>query len=401
MCLYNYYKISGAPDGKASDALDDSGIISASKPIPASAILTFVPDNEVNKIVTRPEVDNSSSPDVEKQMLLRDRRAAVQDSPYSRRRPAALLGESKTGGVDQSGEEASKNRKNETTEENVDGPLCTSSLANAEAVLNPKLKDDHPPKVTLTDRGSSEASTPAAETVKESKMPVASSMAGETGKESKIRSVGETGKDTKIPAASTTVEQTKSASVSKDDTLSSKKSGDEPGLEVQPLLVKNQTVQDKTSVIDNKVSTQASSTLNINAIKSEVSSSVLANSSMGKPVAVSFSGGASHAKQNIMVTSGTSAVVTTSKQEVEGPVFRLGSEGNYSTYINQFTSNTLALTKQQHMDQRDKKRSVTNKFSLNEFKWHGDGCGSKEVILNTLRFSIVGLENSVDRKSVV
>ena len=98
-------------------------------------------------------------------------------------------------------------------------------------------------------------------------------------------------------------------------------------------------------------------------------------------------------KPNVKKESTSIDVVA--KEVVEKPVFRLGQEGKYSSYVNQFTSNTLALNKQQQMDQRDKKRSVSHKFSLNEFKWHGDTCGSKEVILNTLRFSIVGVENSI------
>ena len=78
------------------------------------------------------------------------------------------------------------------------------------------------------------------------------------------------------------------------------------------------------------------------------------------------------------------------------PLFRLGMEGNYSLYVNQYSTNTFALNKHQHMEQKDKRRAVANKFSLNEFKWHnGEVYGDKEVILNTLRYSIIGLENAI------
>lgn len=89
-----------------------------------------------------------------------------------------------------------------------------------------------------------------------------------------------------------------------------------------------------------------------------------------------------------------------SDKEVEapkqtGPFFRLGMEGHYTTYVNQYSANNLALNKYQHMEQRDRRRSVINKFSVNEFKWTGELYGSKEVILNSLRSSVVAFEGSI------
>ena len=126
-------------------------------------------------------------------------------------------------------------------------------------------------------------------------------------------------------------------------------------------------------------------------IKTEVSSSLPVKNAISTPSLKDST--VDPSKPDVKKES--TSIDTVAKEVVEKPVFKLGQEGNYSSYVNQFTSNTLALNKQQQVDQRDKKRSVSHKFSLNEFKWHGDTCGSKEVILNTLRFSIVGVENSI------
>ena len=49
----------------------------------------------------------------------------------------------------------------------------------------------------------------------------------------------------------------------------------------------------------------------------------------------------------------------------------LGQEGNYKLYKNQYTTNSLALNKHQHNEERDRKRYLSHKFSLtpaSEFK---------------------------------
>ena len=400
------------PKRNASHAVEDSAVVPSSKPIPSSAILTFVPDNEIKKIVTRPVVDNSNSPSTEKQMVLRDRRPAVQDSPFSRKRVAVVIDHLKTEEVALPNKEANQDKKHiGTAEENAEGVFCAST--SCKAGVDKEGREGHSPEgMSKTGSGgNTEAS--------------ASASAGEPGNESKI-------KEDQVPVTS--------ASVSQDEVLSSNKSDDKTGMEIQPSMLMGQTVETGISVSESKTSTQAGSTVNSSAVtttenqigsetsstvsssamakteskisvhagstvnsstikKTDMSPSLMANSSLGKPLGNDGKPNAassdSPAKQNAMGASGTGSTVTTTKPEVEEPVFRLGSEGNYSSYVNQFTSNTLALNKQQHLEQRDKKRSVTHKFSLNEFKWHGDVYGSKDVILNTLRFSIVGLENSI------
>lgn len=52
-------------------------------------------------------------------------------------------------------------------------------------------------------------------------------------------------------------------------------------------------------------------------------------------------------------------------------LFKLGMEGSYRSFSNQYHSNTLALNKHQHAEDRDKRRHLSHKFSLttaSEFK---------------------------------
>lgn len=304
----------------------------------------------MKKIVTRPQVENTSSPSAEKQMVLRDRRAAGQDSPYSRKKPVMLHDDVKDGDV-----------------KSVDGAQPTSSL---DAAL---VKEES--------HGKDSAQVPRKE---------------EEEGTTEMCAVEEAGKESTIPSEIESVLKKGqiSTGASTDSTISDK-------LTVENTSSKNETDEPKITVSQNGISAQASS------IKTELPSLSSANSSMAlpastaagvkdsKPVIVSSSGTASHQQPSALEASTAGNSVPSAKDAVEEPVFRLGSEANYSSYVNQFTSNPLALTKQQQLEQRDKKRSVTHKFNLNEFKWHGEVCGSKEVVLNTLRFSVVSLENSI------
>lgn len=84
------------------------------------------------------------------------------------------------------------------------------------------------------------------------------------------------------------------------------------------------------------------------------------------------------------------------QEEPKGPFFRLGMEGNFTGYINHFATNPLALNKHQHMEYKERKRAVHNKFSVeHEFKICGEIFGPKDIILNTLRCSIVNIENNI------
>ncbi|GFR88529.1 nucleosome-remodeling factor subunit BPTF-like, partial [Elysia marginata] len=78
--------------------------------------------------------------------------------------------------------------------------------------------------------------------------------------------------------------------------------------------------------------------------------------------------------------------------------FKLGSEGKYKQYQNQFTTNTLALNKHQHNEERDKRRHLSHKFSLtqnSDFKWNGNILGNRMSTLATLRLTIMQLEGGI------
>lgn len=79
-------------------------------------------------------------------------------------------------------------------------------------------------------------------------------------------------------------------------------------------------------------------------------------------------------------------------------IFRLGMENSCKTYVNQFSTNTIALNKPQRNEERDKKRHLSHKFSLttaSEFKWVGVLNGSHASIITSLRQTILALEQSI------
>ena len=76
----------------------------------------------------------------------------------------------------------------------------------------------------------------------------------------------------------------------------------------------------------------------------------------------------------------------------------VGMECNYKQFVNQYSSNTLALNKHQHNEDRDRRRYLSHKFSLtplSEFKWNGSVFGNRTLLVNTLRNSITQLESAI------
>uniref|UniRef100_A0A8B9JZ96 Bromodomain PHD finger transcription factor n=1 Tax=Astyanax mexicanus TaxID=7994 RepID=A0A8B9JZ96_ASTMX len=81
-----------------------------------------------------------------------------------------------------------------------------------------------------------------------------------------------------------------------------------------------------------------------------------------------------------------------------GSYFRLGQEGKYRVYQNQYSSNALALNKHQHREDHDKRRHLSHKFCMTpagDFKWSGSVHGSMSLTISTLRLTIIQLENNV------
>ena len=60
-------------------------------------------------------------------------------------------------------------------------------------------------------------------------------------------------------------------------------------------------------------------------------------------------------------------------------LFKLGMDNNFKSYVNQYSTNPIALNKAQRNEERDKKRHLSHKFSLtqaSEFKWVGSLTGT-------------------------
>ncbi|KAL3268250.1 hypothetical protein HHI36_007374 [Cryptolaemus montrouzieri] len=79
-------------------------------------------------------------------------------------------------------------------------------------------------------------------------------------------------------------------------------------------------------------------------------------------------------------------------------LYKLGMENTFKTYVNQFTTNIIALNKPQRNEERDKKRHLSHKFSLttvSEFKWMGGISGSKTLLTTTLKQTILQLEQAI------
>lgn len=79
-------------------------------------------------------------------------------------------------------------------------------------------------------------------------------------------------------------------------------------------------------------------------------------------------------------------------------LYKLGMENHFKAYVNQYTTNVIALNKPQRNEERDKKRHLSHKFSLttaSEFKWIGGVSGNKTLLLNTVRQTILQLEQAI------
>ncbi|XP_073840777.1 nucleosome-remodeling factor subunit NURF301 E(bx) [Musca autumnalis] len=78
--------------------------------------------------------------------------------------------------------------------------------------------------------------------------------------------------------------------------------------------------------------------------------------------------------------------------------FKLGMENAFKTYVNQYTSNPIALNKPQRNEERDKRRHLSHKFSLttaSEFKWMGVTMGTVDNIISTLRQTLLSFEQNI------
>ncbi|XP_065066194.1 nucleosome-remodeling factor subunit BPTF-like [Rhopilema esculentum] len=88
------------------------------------------------------------------------------------------------------------------------------------------------------------------------------------------------------------------------------------------------------------------------------------------------------------------AIVKKKTEEVKS-YFKLGMEGSYVMYENQYYSNSLASSKNDHQAERDKRRVLGNKFRLYDFKWLGEVYQGTSLVVNTLRSTMLSFESSI------
>lgn len=75
------------------------------------------------------------------------------------------------------------------------------------------------------------------------------------------------------------------------------------------------------------------------------------------------------------------------------PPYKLGQPP--INYVNSYSSDPLALSKQQHQEERDRKRHTSHKFSLttaSDFKWFGSVHGNRDQVQQTLKATALTLE---------
>ena len=85
-----------------------------------------------------------------------------------------------------------------------------------------------------------------------------------------------------------------------------------------------------------------------------------------------------------------------SKTPVTAKVFKLGMR--HDTYVNQYSSNPLALDKKQTTEKMDKLRYLSLKFSstgCNGFQWPGRTFGTRTAILKTLQTTLLQLHSQL------
>ncbi|XP_037722517.1 nucleosome-remodeling factor subunit NURF301 isoform X3 [Drosophila subpulchrella] len=78
--------------------------------------------------------------------------------------------------------------------------------------------------------------------------------------------------------------------------------------------------------------------------------------------------------------------------------FKLGMEQGFKNYVNQYSTNPIALNKPQRNEERDKRRHLSHKFSLttaSDFKWIGITMGTTENMITTLRQTLINFESNI------
>lgn len=107
-----------------------------------------------------------------------------------------------------------------------------------------------------------------------------------------------------------------------------------------------------------------------------------------------------------VTTMTTTKTITTTSQTIiiqkpdipPGNYFKLGQEGTYKQYVNQYTAVTHALSRNQAKEELEKRTRLSHKFSLTDastFKWLGAPDGPRSSLVSTVRSTILQLEQNI------
>merc|ERR1712228_630422 len=81
-----------------------------------------------------------------------------------------------------------------------------------------------------------------------------------------------------------------------------------------------------------------------------------------------------------------------------GNYFKLGQEGSYKQYVNQYTTVQHALSRNKAQEEVEKRTRLSHKFSLTDastFKWLGPPDGVRSSLVTTVRSTILQLEQNI------
>lgn len=99
-----------------------------------------------------------------------------------------------------------------------------------------------------------------------------------------------------------------------------------------------------------------------------------------------------------MTTSSTSECESPLKEELpldDVYYFKLGQDNSFQIYKNQYSHNSLAKSKADILFEKERKRYISNKFSLVEFRWIGSCYMGELSQVSTLQNTLVNFENSL------
>ena len=97
-------------------------------------------------------------------------------------------------------------------------------------------------------------------------------------------------------------------------------------------------------------------------------------------------------------TRASTPVILTKPELPPGDHFKLGQEGTYKQYVNQYSEVQHALSRNQVKEDAEKKTKLSHKFSLTDvstYKWIGATEGSRQTLLSALRATIIKLEETL------